>query len=154
MSDNPRIVAIEWARLEGPRPRDAGRNARLGAHGIAVRVPILRIIAQDGSRGFGAYHGNPERLDALLGVAFDDLFSATSAVPERWKPFEYAIWDLAGVRASTPVYALAAALAGRTVEESFHAPCYDTSLYFDDLHLESEQAAAELIAAEARAGYE
>jgi L-alanine-DL-glutamate epimerase-like enolase superfamily enzyme len=75
-------------------------------------------------------------------------------VPERWLPFEYAIWDLAGVRAGLPVYALAAQLAGRTVEQPFRAPCYDTSLYFDDLHLTSDQAAAELIAAEARAGYE
>jgi L-rhamnonate dehydratase len=151
---NPRIVAVEWARLEGRRPRHAGSNARLGAHGITVRVPILRITAEDGSRGFGTYHGSPERLDELLGVAFNDLFSATGTVAERWQPFEYAIGDLAGVRASTPVYALAAALAGRVVEEPFRAPCYDTSLYFDDLHLESEQAAAELIAAEARAGYE
>jgi L-rhamnonate dehydratase len=151
---NPRIVAVEWARLEGRRPRHAGSNARLGAHGITVRVPILRIIAEDGSRGFGTYHGSPERLDELLGVAFDDLFSSSGAVPERWQPFEYAIWDLAGVRAGRPVYALAAALAGRTVEAPFRAPCYDTSLYFDDLHLEPEQAAAELIAAEARAGYE
>jgi L-rhamnonate dehydratase len=151
---NPRIVAVEWARLEGRRPRHAGSNARLGAHGITVRVPILRLTTQDGSRGFGTYHGSPERLDELLGVAFEDLFSATGVVPERWQPFEYAIWDLAGVRANTPVYALAAALAGRTLEEPFRAPCYDTSLYFDDLHLESEQAAAELIAAEARADYE
>jgi len=151
---NPRIVAVEWARLEGRRPRHAGSNARLGAHGITVRVPILRITAEDGSRGFGTYHGSSERVDELLGATFDDLFSATGAVAERWLPFEYAIWDLAGVRASTPVYALAAALAGRVVEEPYRAPCYDTSLYFDDLHLESEQAAAELIAAEARAGYE
>jgi L-rhamnonate dehydratase len=150
----PRIVTVEWARLEGRRPRHAGSNARLGAHGINVRVPILRITAEDGSSGFGAYHGGPERLDELLGVAFDDLFSATGAVPERWQPFEYAIWDLAGVRAGLPVYALAARLAGRTVEGPFRAPCYDTSLYFDDLHLTSDQAAAELIAAEARAGYE
>ena len=151
---NPRIVAVEWARLEGRRPRHAGSNARLGAHGITVRVPILRITAEDGSRGFGTYHGSPERVDELLGATFDDLFSATGVVAERWLPFEFAIWDLAGVRASTPVYALAAAFAGRVVEEPFRAPCYDTSLYFDDLHLESEQAAAELIAAEARAGYE
>jgi L-alanine-DL-glutamate epimerase-like enolase superfamily enzyme len=151
---NPRIVAVEWARLEGRRPRHAGSNARLGAHGIAVRVRILRITAEDGSSGFGPYHGSTERLNDLLGVAFDDLFSATGGVPERWQPFEYAIWDLAGVRAGRPVYALAAALAGRSVEAPFRAPCYDTSLYFDDLHLESDQAAAELIAAEARAGYE
>jgi L-alanine-DL-glutamate epimerase-like enolase superfamily enzyme len=151
---NPRIVAVEWARLEGRRPRSAGRNARLGEHGIAVRVPILRITAQDGSIGFGAYHGSPERLNELLGVAVEDLFSPTGGVPERWQPFEYAIWDLAGVRAGLPVYALAARMVGRTAEEPFRAPCYDTSLYFDDLHLAQEQDAAELIAAEARAGYE
>jgi hypothetical protein len=81
---NPRIVAVEWARLEGRRPRHAGSNARLGAHGITVRVPILRITAEDGSRGFGTYHGSPDHLDELLGVAFDDLFSTTGAVAERW----------------------------------------------------------------------
>jgi L-alanine-DL-glutamate epimerase-like enolase superfamily enzyme len=36
----------------------------------------------------------------------------------------------------------------------FRAPCYDTSLYFDDLHLADDAAAAALIAAEAREGYE
>jgi len=150
---NPRIVAVEWARLEGRRPRHAGSNARLGAHGITVRVPILRITAEDGSRGFGTYHGSPERVDELLGATFDDLFSAADAVPERWQSFEYTIWDLAGVRANMPVYALAAQFAGRKVEEPVRVPCYDTSLYFDDLHLRSEQAAVDLLAAEARAGY-
>jgi len=154
VTNSSRIVAVEWARLEGRRPRHAGSNARLGAHGIAVRVPILRITTADGSSGFGVYHGGAERLDELLGEPFEDLFSGIGAVPERWQPFEYAIWDLAGVRASTPVYALAAEFVGRAVEAPFRVPCYDTSLYFDDLHLGSEQAAAELIAAEARAGYE
>jgi L-rhamnonate dehydratase len=151
---NPRIVAVEWARLEGRRPRHAGRNARLGDHGQIVRVPILRITADDGSSGFGAYHASPERLGELLGVAVDELFAPAGGVLERWLSFEYAIWDLAGVRAGQPVYALAARMAGRALAEPFRAPCYDTSLYFDDLHLDSEQAAAELIAAEARAGYE
>ncbi|HEU5098817.1 MAG TPA: enolase C-terminal domain-like protein [Roseiflexaceae bacterium] len=150
----PHIVAVEWARLEGRRPRHAGRNARLGEHGVMVRVPILRITAEDGSSGFGAYHGSPERVRELLGVAVDDLFTLAGGVPERWLPFEYAIWDLAGARADQPVYALVARMAGRAIDVPFRAPCYDTSLYFDDLHLAEEQAAAELIAAEARAGYE
>lgn len=34
------------------------------------------------------------------------------------------------------------------------APCYDTSLYFDDLHLHNDRDAARLLAEEARAGYE
>ena len=36
----------------------------------------------------------------------------------------------------------------------FRAPGYETSLYFDDLHLASDAAAAQLIASEARDGYE
>ena len=154
MTNPSRIVAVEWARLEGRRPRHAGSNARLGAHGNIVRVPIVRLTTADGSSGFGVYHGSAERLGDPLGSSFDDLFSDAGTVPERWRPFEYAIWDLAGVRASTPVYALAAEFAGRAVKKPFRAPVYDTSLYFDDLHLDSEQAAAKLLADEARDGYE
>src|SRR5262245_41331546 len=58
--DNQRIVAVEWARLQGRRPRKAGSNARLGEHGIAIRIPILRVTTADGARGFGACHAGPE----------------------------------------------------------------------------------------------
>jgi L-alanine-DL-glutamate epimerase-like enolase superfamily enzyme len=51
------------------------------------------------------------------------------------------------------VYALAARLAGCAPPVTLAAPCYDTSLYIDDLHLASTEAAARLIADEARAGY-
>ena len=40
------------------------------------------------------------------------------------------------------------------VPATLRVPCYDTSLYFDDLHLADEAEAAALIAAEAREGYE
>ena len=50
---------------------------------------------------------------------------------------------------------MAAALAGAPASEvPFRAPCYDTSLYFDDLHLASTEAAADLMAAEAQEGFE
>jgi L-alanine-DL-glutamate epimerase-like enolase superfamily enzyme len=39
------------------------------------------------------------------------------------------------------------------VEGILAAPCYDTSLYIDDLHLASDDDAAQLIAEEARDGY-
>ena len=149
-----RIVAVEWAPFEGRRPRLAGSNARLGEHGISVRVPLLRITAEDGSTGFGMCHTSPEQASALLEADLDAVFSAEHGVAEPWLRFEYPLWDLAGQRASQPVYALAAAIAGAEVQRLFRAPCYDTSLYFDDLHLASDQAAAELIAAEAREGYD
>src|SRR5262245_59239068 len=149
-----RIVAVEWAPFQGRRPRLAGSNARLGEHGISVRVPLLRITAEDGSTGFGVCHTSREQASALLGADFDTIFSAEHGVAEPWLRFEYPLWDLAGQRAGQPVYALAAAIAGAEVQRPYRAPCYDTSLYFDDLHLASDQAAAELIAAEAREGYD
>ncbi|HYN89319.1 MAG TPA: hypothetical protein VER55_12345 [Ardenticatenaceae bacterium] len=150
----PRIVAAEWGLLEGKRPRIAGSNARLPAHGIAVRLPILRITTDDGATGFGACYAAPEQAAALVGAELDDLFAPEQGVRAPWLAFEYPIWDLAGQRAGLPVYALVAAMTGAVAREPFHAPCYDTSLYFDDMHLDAEEAAAELIAAEARDGYE
>ena len=150
---NPRIVRIEWGCLEGRRPRPAGSNARLGAHGDRVRVPLVRIGTDDGSAGFGIGRPGPGLASSLLGAHLDSVFSARRGVAAPWQPFDYALWDLAGQRSGQPVYALAAA-AGKTTPRPLSVPCYDTSLYFDDLHVDAEQAAAELIAAEAREGYE
>src|SRR5215217_5965688 len=63
-------------RLEGRRPRHAGSNARLGPHGIAVRVPIARLTAEDGSTGFGASRATRDEAAALLGARLDEVFSA------------------------------------------------------------------------------
>jgi L-rhamnonate dehydratase len=152
--DNQRIVTVEWARLHGRRPRKAGSNARLGEHGIAVQVPILRITTQDGMSGFGACYAEPKHATALLGQELGELFEEGHGVRERWLAFEFPLWDLAGQHAGLPVYALASTIRGVTVSEPFRVPCYDTSLYFDDLHLTSDEAAAELIASEAREGYD
>jgi L-alanine-DL-glutamate epimerase-like enolase superfamily enzyme len=152
--NSSRIVRVEWAPLHGRRPRPAGSNARLGEHGIGVRVPILRITAADGSSGFGVCHASREQAAALLGVDFEAAFSVDHGVADAWLRFDYPLWDLAGQRAVQPVYAIAAATAGAAARRPYRVPCYDTSLYFDDLHLAAEQAAAELIAAEAREGYD
>jgi L-rhamnonate dehydratase len=80
--ENPRIVRIEWGTLEGRRPRKAGSNARLGEHGIAVRVPIARLTTEDGASGFGACRAARDVLAALVGVRLDDAFSADRGVAE------------------------------------------------------------------------
>ena len=152
--DNARIVGIEWGCLEGWRPRPAGSNARLGPHGRTVRVPIVRLMADDGSSGFGLGRPIPDEASALLGTHLSALFSPDRGVPEGWRPFEYALWDVAAKRRERPVYALAAAMVGRPAPGTCQVPCYDTSLYFDDLHLASDRDAAAHLAAEACAGYE
>lgn len=152
-SSMPRIVKVEWCRLEGRRPRSAGCNARLAEHGATVRVPLARLTASDGSSGFGICRAQPDQYPPLLGAALADLFSPESGAGETWLPFEYPLWDLAGQRAGQPVYALAARVLGLPAPTDLHAPCYDTSLYFDDLHLSSTAEAAQWMAGEARSGW-
>jgi L-alanine-DL-glutamate epimerase-like enolase superfamily enzyme len=201
----PRIIAAAWGVLEGARPRPAGSNARLGPHGAAVRVPLLRLTDEEGATGFGRCRATPEQARALIGRRLDEVFAPGQGTADAWLAFDFPLWDLAARRAGLPVYALAAGTAwlasandsyddragtthrapttddenvvgrrssvvetsgstppaptseqapgGMGAESPLQAPCYDTSLYFDDLHLADERAAAALIAAEAREGY-
>lgn len=151
--DNPRIVSLELATFTGQRPRPAGANARRGLHGQQVRVPIARLTAEDGSAGWGLCFAGPEVATAVLGRRLRELYAADRGVTDVAQPVESAVWDLVARRAGTPVYALAAAITGRTPAHPLRVPCYDTSLYFDDLHLDSHTAAAELIAQQARDGW-
>ncbi len=150
---DPRIVRVEWGCLAGQRPRPAGSNARLGPHGDRMRVPLVRLSSDDGATSFGLGRPSPRRASALLGVRLGDVFSPERGVVGSWRPFDYALWDLAGHRAGQPAYALAAAGVGQPVARPYRFPCYDTSLYFDDLHLAAVEEAAALIGDEARAGY-
>ncbi len=151
---NPRIVRIAGGTLEGRRPRHAGSNARLGDHGEIVHVPLVQVTTDDGAVGFGRSRADREALAPLLGQPLADAFDPQQGVTPPWLPCEYAIWDLIGQRTGQPVYALAAAISGRTAPTVFHTLTYDTSLYFDDLHLADDDEAAALIAAEAREGYD
>ena len=150
---DPRIVRIEWGQLEGRRPRHAGCNARLGEHGIVVRPAIARLTTDDGATGWGASRITREQAAQLVGSRLSDVFVVEKGASRAGLPLEFSLWDLAGKRAGEPVYALAAATVEATPATPFRVRCYDTSLYFDDLHLDSEQEAAALIAAEAREGY-
>jgi len=147
------ITRLEWSALEGRRPRAAGSNARLGAHGDRVRVPLLRITTRSEASGFSVCHAGRDRAAALLGRSLGDLFTEQGVVRAQWLPLEFPLWDLAGRLAGRPVYALAAEAAGLPVPTALRVPCYDTSLYLDDLHLEGDDEAAALLASEAADGW-
>ena len=151
--ENPRIVRIEQGTLESRRPRHAGSNARLGDHGLTIALSIVRLTTDDGATGFGVSRAPREALAALLGDRVGDAFDPARGATDRWLPCEYPLWDLVGRLSGRPVYALAAAVNEREAPATLRVPCYDTSLYFDDLHLEDEGEAAALIADEAREGY-
>ena len=151
--DEPRIARVEWAPLWGERPRPAGANAHMGPHGARVWVPLARVTLDDAGWGFGWSRVDALTARDLLGVPLAEAFDPSSGVAERCLPIEYPLWDLAGRRAGVPVYALAAAITGAPPPiDPLRVPCYDTSLYIDDLHLADDDAAGALIAGEARDG--
>ncbi len=151
--DKNRIDRIESATLIGRRPRMAGCNARIPVHGIEVAVPLLRLTTDDSASGFGLGQTTAQTAQAMLGAPLHELVSADERMREETGAFEFALWDLLGQRSQQPVYQLAAR-ADFQLSEPLRVPCYDTSLYFDDLHLDSDQAGAALIAKEARFGYD
>lgn len=155
----PRIHKIEWGTLQGTRPRNAGSNARLGDHGKVVRVPLARITTDEGAVGFGSSRTSTVAMaQALLGQPLGALFDAQQGTTAAAMGFDFPLWDLMAKRAGVPVYALAAQMAGKQIAppstEPFEVPCYDTSLYIDDLHLSDDSAAAALIAQEAQEGWD
>jgi len=147
-----KITRIEWARLDAKRPRSAGANARLGVHGDHVVLPLVRLATDTGVSGFGFCWAGPDSANALLGMPLDALFSEAEGVLEAGRAYEFPLWDLIGQMQNQPVYALAAAVNSQPVPETLRVPCYDTSLYFDDLHLSSTADAAKLMAGEAWEG--
>ncbi len=152
--ENPRVTRIEWARLEGRKPRAAGGNARLIGHSQTVRPPLARVTLEGSVSGFGWSSASREQAVELLGKRWDEVFSPDAGAHGPGAPFDYPLWDLAGQRAGAPVYALVGRGAVADVATPFRARCYDTTLLIDDLHLASNEEAAALIAAEARDGYE
>lgn len=146
------IARIEWARLEGTRPRTAGSKARLGPHGQMVRLPLVRITDSDGVQGFGTARITLAQAEGLLNRPLSEAFDEHGEIAfADFLSVEYPLYDLAGKRAAKPVYALR---GDAPVPQPLTVSCYDTSLYFDDLHIENDDEAAQFIANEARDGLE
>ena len=149
---NAKIVRVEWGTLTGKRPRPAGENARIGKHGEVLHLPVVRLTDSEGYSGFG-YSGNSAEAAKLLGLRIEDLIDSGTGALEPGRIVESSLWDLLGQRTNQPVYKLSAAINGLKAPNRLRVPCYDTSLYFDDLHLRSMSEAAALMVDEAKQGY-
>src|SRR5680860_267067 len=146
------ITRIDSAVIEGKRPRPAGSNARLGVHGDTVRLPLVRLTTSDGASGFGRCAASEGHLRTLLDQRIGDMVDI-GAVRQGWTLYELPLLDLAARLAGLPVHAFAA-----DNDEGMTGPLrvrsYDTSLYFDDLDIADDAAAADLIAGEAQQGWD
>jgi L-alanine-DL-glutamate epimerase-like enolase superfamily enzyme len=145
-----RIVRIDAVLLEGKRPRPAGSNARLGYHGEVVRLPFVRLTTDEGVSGIGRGPVDEARLSTVVGRPLDQFVSGNNVVADA-QDLELPLLDLAAREANQPGYQF---ITGGAVASPLPARSYDTSLYFDDLHLEDDAEAAALLADEARFGYD
>ncbi|WP_328804035.1 enolase C-terminal domain-like protein [Paenibacillus glycinis] len=116
-------------------------------------MDIARITI-DGQTGYGSsIHMTPEWAEDLVGRRLLDLFDERGRLLEPYRlQLEYPVLDWLGRRQGKPVYELVAG-AHAEIGVPLTVPCYDTSLYFDDLHLQDESAAVALMQEEARQGY-
>jgi L-rhamnonate dehydratase len=144
------IAKIQTGNLNGRRLRHAGSNARLGDHGVDVREPVVMVTLDDGTVGVGTGKIAPEQAQQLLGTPLDRVLTLDQGVAEPFLALDFALWDALARQQGKPVYTL----LNPSLSGPFRVPCYDTSLYFDDLHLDDDTAAAVLVAENARQGYE
>ena len=152
---DPKIVKIEAGTLVGERPRAAGSNSHMAPLGGRVRVPIVRVTLDDGSSGWGLSRADRPPLSRSSGRRSARRSRRLAGVPCRVSARSSTpSGTLSGSAAGEPVYALAAGILGREVAaEPARVPCYDTTLYIDDLHQPDDDAGAALMADEAMQGW-
>ncbi len=149
-----RIVWVGWAALPSRRPRMAGMNARLSVHGQELKTLLMRVETDSGHVGMGWSNCPQEQAGGLLGKSLHDVFAAGTGPGTVWKNFEFPLWDLVAHMSGQSVRALIAEWYGKEDKTTQSVPCYDTSLYIDDLHLDDDAAAVALMQEEARFGYD
>jgi len=143
-----KIERIEWARFTARRPRPAGKNARLPEHGINVNVPVARLTA-GGVSAYGWSGVSRDHAKSFVGKTVGELFAEKMpAVKQEARPIEIPLLDWLGRATKQPVYRIVNA----DVKAPFSVTCYDTSLYFDDLHLADDASASMFMAKEAAEG--
>lgn len=147
LDKNLRIEEISWAELPYQRPRTAGCNARLGVHGRGGDVPILQIKI-GGVRGFGWCHTlDRKSAEKLAGIPVSALFDADGMLSEEFYGLDFAVLDWLGRTANEPVYRLVANRPEKAGKD-LRVPCYDTTIYFDELDIRDDAEAVEFICRE------
>ena len=148
------ISRIELGKVEGDRFRSCGCNARLPVHGWTITDPVMRVSLDNGLSGVGWSVMAEADARKLLGRRVDELISvdAGGIIDSIALGAEMALWDLLGHMTGQPVYQLLGKSANR--DETISAAVYDTSLYFDDIDIESDDEACALLKREAREGWD
>ena len=146
-----RIEKITWAKIPYRRPRGAGKNARRGPHGTDGEVPIARMEA-GGVSGFGWCTLSNQEAAALAGMPLRALFCPDGMLKKPFRGLEFPILDWLGNLLQKPVYELVAKHPEKLTGKGYSAPVYDTTIYFDELHIENNKEAVDFICSEVQQG--
>lgn len=116
-----KIVRIVGFDLPTKRVKFVGKNSRLDVHGDKSRDRIVRLIASDGTEGFGCSRADEKKLAPWLGKGARELVGS----------FDAPALDLIGKLQGEPVCEL---LAPKTAKrQAIAVRVYDGSVYFSDL---------------------
>jgi L-alanine-DL-glutamate epimerase-like enolase superfamily enzyme len=146
-----RIEEISRASIPYKRPRIAGKNARLDTHGWGGDVPIARIRA-GGLEGFGWCHSLTRfQAECMTGLPLRALFGEDRMLRQEYRNLEFPLLDWLGRWFHKPVYEL---VAKNPIEaqQGFSVPVYDTTIYFDELHIGDNKKAVDFILSEVSEG--
>jgi L-alanine-DL-glutamate epimerase-like enolase superfamily enzyme len=144
-----RLEEIAWARIPYKRPRIAGKNARLDTHGWGGEFPCARIRA-GGVDGFGWCTLARNEAERLIGFPVRALFREDGMLRKEYRNLEFPILDWLGHLFHKPVYELTTP-AG-PAKGDYSVPVYDTTIYFDELHIDDGRRAVEFMVTEAAEG--
>ena len=145
-----RIEEISWTGIPYKRPRIAGKNARLDTHGWGGDVPIAKIRAGK-VEGFGWCTMSRSQAELMTGLPLCALFREDGMLRPEYRCLEFPLLDWLGHFLHKPVYELAAKDPNK-VKGGFSAPCYDTTIYFDELHIKDNKEAVNFILDEVSQG--
>lgn len=145
-----RIEEISRGEIPFKRPRIAGKNARLDTHGWGGKFP-LGFLRAGGIGAFGWCTMNRQEAEKFSGLPLRALFDGDGTLLPPYRGLEFPLLDWLGKRFQKPVYKLVArdpsALNG-----AFSVPVYDTTIYFDELHIKDDREAVDFILSEVSEG--
>ena len=144
-----RIEKITWAFIPYKRPRSAGKNACFGVHGWGGNVPIARIEA-GGFSGFGWCEISQREAQSIVGTPIRAMFCENGMLKKHFRNMEFPLLDWLGHLIHKPVYEIVA--KNPAALDGFSVPVYDTTIYFDELHINDNKEAVDFILDEVRVG--
>jgi L-alanine-DL-glutamate epimerase-like enolase superfamily enzyme len=145
-----RLEGISLAEIPYKRPRSAGKNARLDIHGLGGEFPAVRIKA-GGVEGFGWCILPRSQAEFLIGIPLKAMFLPDGMMRKEFRCLEFPLLDWLGHFFHKPVYELVAKTHDE-VKNGFSVPVYDTTIYFDELHIQDNKQAVDYILSEVSQG--